>query len=136
MLKPDPALIDSMAMRHRHDFGLLDEEMKDSIRRSMTQLWEEVVGLGFYRGPAAVIPEPSVIQVRRVELSDEQRYGLRVKNEVRIPGANPSLRPSVFDLARQSGATDAKGGRAESQFCFTSNELEDFAARLGKHLTN
>jgi len=48
-MKPDPKLIDSMAMRYRHDFGLLNETQKDSIRVTMTQLWEEVVGLGFYK---------------------------------------------------------------------------------------
>jgi hypothetical protein len=48
-MKPDPKLIDSMAMRYRHDFGLLDETQKESIRITMTQLWEEVVGLGFYK---------------------------------------------------------------------------------------
>lgn len=48
-MKPDPKLIDSMAMRYRHDFGFLDQAQKDSIRTTMTQLWEEVVGLGFYK---------------------------------------------------------------------------------------
>ncbi len=48
-MKPDPKLIDSMAMRYRHDFGFLDQAQKDSIRVTMTQLWEEVVGLGFYK---------------------------------------------------------------------------------------
>ena len=48
-MKPDPKLIDSMAIRYRHDFGLLDQNQKDSIRVTMTQLWEEVVGLGFYK---------------------------------------------------------------------------------------
>jgi hypothetical protein len=46
---PDPKLIDSMAMRYRHDFGLLEEPHKESIRITMKQLWEEVVGLGFYK---------------------------------------------------------------------------------------
>lgn len=46
--KPDPILIDSMATRFRHDFGLLSEKEKQSIRTTMTQLWEEVVGIGFY----------------------------------------------------------------------------------------
>lgn len=50
--EPDPALIDSMALRYRHDFGLLDEQTKNSIRTTMRQLWEEVVGLGFYKGAA------------------------------------------------------------------------------------
>ena len=48
-MKPDPKLIDSMALRYRHDFGLLDQAQKDSIRTTMKQLWEEVVGLGFYK---------------------------------------------------------------------------------------
>lgn len=49
---PDPALIDSMAMRYRHDFGLLTEQQQNSVRRKMIQLWEEVVGLGFYKQPS------------------------------------------------------------------------------------
>ena len=48
-MKPDPKLIDSMAKRYRHDFGLLDRKEQDSIRTTMTQLWEEVVGIGFYK---------------------------------------------------------------------------------------
>ena len=49
VMKPDPKLIDSMAIRYRHDFGFLDEQTQNSIRTTMSQLWEEVVGLGFYR---------------------------------------------------------------------------------------
>jgi hypothetical protein len=45
----DPKLIDSMALRYRHDFGLLEENEKESIRTTMKQLWEEVVGNGFYK---------------------------------------------------------------------------------------
>ena len=45
---PNPKLIDSMAMRYRHDFGLLDKQQQNSIRTTMIQLWEEVVGKGFY----------------------------------------------------------------------------------------
>jgi len=48
---PDPKLIDSMCMRYRHDFGIIkDEAEKNSLRVTMTQLWEEVVGIGFYAG--------------------------------------------------------------------------------------
>ena len=47
--QPDQLLIDSMAMRYRHDFGLLTFEEQQSIRVTMTQLWKEVVGLGFYK---------------------------------------------------------------------------------------
>jgi hypothetical protein len=46
---PDPKLIDSMSMKYRHDFGLLSEHEKESIRTTMKQIWEEVVGLGFYK---------------------------------------------------------------------------------------
>ena len=46
---PDPKLIDSMAMRYRHDFGLLTDSEKESIRITMKQIWEETAGLGFYK---------------------------------------------------------------------------------------
>lgn len=46
---PDPKLIDSMSSRYRHDFVLLTEDEKVAIRTTMIQLWEEVVGLGFYK---------------------------------------------------------------------------------------
>lgn len=57
---PDPLLIDSMCMRWRHDFGLqrdvneplssgFTDAERDSLRRSMRPLWDEVVGRGFYR---------------------------------------------------------------------------------------
>lgn len=49
--QPDPALLRSMAMRYRHDFGLLDSLTQKAILTQMRQLWEEVVGLGFYRPP-------------------------------------------------------------------------------------
>ena len=48
-IKPDHKLIDSMAMRYRHDFGLLGEDEQNAIRTTMKQIWEEVVGLGFYK---------------------------------------------------------------------------------------
>lgn len=47
--EPDPALLESMAMRYRHDFGLLDSKHQAAILVTMRQLWEEVAGLGFYR---------------------------------------------------------------------------------------
>lgn len=46
---PDPALLESMAMRYRHDFGLLDSKHQAAILVTMRQLWEEVAGVGFYR---------------------------------------------------------------------------------------
>lgn len=45
-----------MAIRYRHDFGLLEESHKNSIRVTMEQLWEEVVGIGFYQYPDPVPP--------------------------------------------------------------------------------
>jgi hypothetical protein len=40
--------IDSMALRYRHDFPLLDETYRNGIRSQMRQLYEEAIGLGFY----------------------------------------------------------------------------------------
>jgi hypothetical protein len=59
--EPDPRLIESMCMRYRHDWGLLDDErLKEVTRTTMRQLWEEVVGLGFYKAapPAVQQAEP------------------------------------------------------------------------------
>lgn len=47
-VSPPQGLLNSMGMRYRHDFFMLPEEQKDSIRRSMRQLHEEVVGTGFW----------------------------------------------------------------------------------------
>jgi hypothetical protein len=38
----------------------------------------------------------------------------------------------IFDMARQSGATDENGGRAEHVFCFTKTELKGFAELIVK----
>ena len=46
---PDPKLLESLAIRYRHDFGLLDTQVQKAILGKMRQLWEEVVGLGFYK---------------------------------------------------------------------------------------
>lgn len=67
---PDPALINSMAMRYRHDFGLLDQREQDSIRTTMRQLWEEVVGLGFYRAAAPATQQQAEVQRLRELLKD------------------------------------------------------------------
>ncbi len=40
--------IESMAMRYRHDFPLLDADYQEGIKSQMRQLYEEAVGLGFY----------------------------------------------------------------------------------------
>ena len=47
-VEPDRALLASMAMRYRHDFGLLDKQTQESIMTTMMQLHEEVIGKGFY----------------------------------------------------------------------------------------
>jgi hypothetical protein len=36
----------------------------------------------------------------------------------------------IQELARRAGATDEQGGRAESVFCFTKQELDEFARTL------
>ena len=38
----------------------------------------------------------------------------------------------IRELARQSGATDEQGSRAESVFCFTKQELDSFAELIIK----
>ena len=65
---PDPRLIESMAYRYRHDFGLLDQKEQDAIKTTMRQLWEEVVGIGFYKNP---ITEEKI----RLAANQEISYG-------------------------------------------------------------
>lgn len=48
---PSLGLLHSMAMRYRHDFGLLSDKQKDIIIVMMRQIHEEVVGKGFYKYP-------------------------------------------------------------------------------------
>ena len=36
----------------------------------------------------------------------------------------------IFDMARQSGATDEQGSRAEHVFCFTKDELKEFTQTI------
>ena len=44
--------IESMAMRYRHDFPLLNADYQEGIKSQMRQLYEEAVGLGFYNHKA------------------------------------------------------------------------------------
>lgn len=69
-MKPDTKLIDSMALRYRHDFSFLDETQKDSIRTTMTQLWEEVVGLGFYKAEKTITSTPKQMKTT-IELVEQ-----------------------------------------------------------------
>lgn len=48
-VEPDPALLASMAMRRRHDFGLLPQKDREYMVHEMSQVHEEVVGRGFYQ---------------------------------------------------------------------------------------
>ena len=67
--EPNPELIESMSYRYRHDFAFLDSKHQEAIRTTMKQLWEEVVGKGFYRGKSEkpILPTPSKID------KDEQK---------------------------------------------------------------
>ena len=40
----------------------------------------------------------------------------------------------IFDMARQSGATDEQGGRSQEAFCFTKSELSAFAELIVKRI--
>ncbi|WP_151765755.1 hypothetical protein [Acinetobacter colistiniresistens] len=46
---PSVSLLCSMAMRDRHDFGLLDGQMQESMLRDMAKLYEEATGQGFHK---------------------------------------------------------------------------------------
>ena len=46
--EPTDALLASMAMRYRHDFGLMHADEQQFYMRQMRQLHEEVVLRGFY----------------------------------------------------------------------------------------
>ena len=48
-VNPPEGLLRSMAMRLRHDFGLLPEDQQKVILGDMRKLHEEVVGKGFYK---------------------------------------------------------------------------------------
>lgn len=81
--EPDPMLINSMAMRYRHDFGLLDEREQNSIRTTMRQLWEEVVGLGFYKAsPPAVQAEPTKYEQAERERDEAVRLLREAREEL------------------------------------------------------
>lgn len=46
---PSEAHLCSMAMRDRHDFGLLDDQIRASLLRDMAKLYEEATGQGFHK---------------------------------------------------------------------------------------
>lgn len=45
---PSEGRLISMALRYRHDFGLLADNPQQSILSQMKQLYEEAIGAGFY----------------------------------------------------------------------------------------
>lgn len=45
-IEPTTECLDNMAMRDSHDYGLMDEGIKASIRRHMHQLYEEAISEG------------------------------------------------------------------------------------------
>lgn len=50
---PSQAHLNSIAMRYRHDFYLLNDAQKDSALATARQMYEECSGQGFYTLPAA-----------------------------------------------------------------------------------
>lgn len=46
---PSLACLNSMAMRNRHDFGLLDDGVRQVIIDDMKKIYEEAIGQGFYK---------------------------------------------------------------------------------------
>ncbi|HDS7983257.1 TPA: hypothetical protein RFW29_003975 [Klebsiella pneumoniae subsp. pneumoniae] len=49
---PSQAHLNSIAMRYRHDFYLLNDAQKDSALATARQMYEECSGQGFYTLPA------------------------------------------------------------------------------------
>lgn len=66
----------SMAMRYRHDFGLLDESTKAAILVTMKQLFEEATGRGFYQLPEAP-RQPKTRKQIEIEMMSECTVLLR-----------------------------------------------------------
>lgn len=57
---PTQAHLNSIAMRYRHDFYLLNDAQKDSALATARQMYEECSGQGFYSLPAATpVKQPS-----------------------------------------------------------------------------
>ena len=52
-LKATQAHLNSIAMRYRHDFYLLNENERDSALSVARQMYSECTGQGFYSIPAA-----------------------------------------------------------------------------------
>jgi hypothetical protein len=93
-MKPDPKLIDSMALRYRHDFGFLDEQTQNSIRTTMKQLWEEVVGEGFYKLPQQEISDEHTTLISAIR----QGTGMSI-NDAKI--ALLDITEDIVELCRQ-----------------------------------
>lgn len=55
--EPDKALLESMAMRYDHGFGLMTPEQQNNVLSMMRQLWEEVAGFGFYKQEQKTVGE-------------------------------------------------------------------------------
>lgn len=51
--KPSQAHLNSIAMRYRHDFYLLNDAQKDSALATARQMYEECSGMGFFTIPDA-----------------------------------------------------------------------------------
>ncbi len=54
--EPPIGLLNSMAMRYRHDFGLLSVSEQAAVLGTMRQLYEEVSGYGFFNWETVTRP--------------------------------------------------------------------------------
>lgn len=54
-VEPTEEHINSIAMRYRHDFGLMEADQRENVRRFARQMYEECIGEGFYKIAA---PQP------------------------------------------------------------------------------
>ena len=97
-IDPSAAHLDSMAMRIRHDFGLLPEYLKARFRSDARQLYEECTGQGFYKLAAAPAP------VERVEQEAVSYYERAHGEKSPTHGMNLGER-----IAHVGGRTNAAG---------------------------
>ena len=92
-VEPSAGHLDSMAMRMRHDFGLLPEYLKERFRGDARQLYEECTGQGLYKLPAAPAP------VERNQC-DGCQAGIQIENGMHRmgkPGWYPDLMACTAD---------------------------------------
>lgn len=91
-------LLASMAMRYRHDFYLLEKAHQDSILTQMSQLLEEVIGKGFYKGETYLYTERMAREIWDAGKEYERTSGDSITyEELTEKIKNPNRMPIAFE---------------------------------------